>query len=129
MRPSTSKSSSRENEAFVRCIFQFPTVEDRNTMLQNRISSPKAEKRRFWGIFWKEVEKENMENEKRQNHQKSQNFAAKVAFASLRPPLQCDLQLAAEKHKSIAHAAATMRNRAAALPLRSANNALQNTIE
>ena len=60
---------------------------------------------------------------------KSKNFAAKAAFATLRPPLQCDLQLSAEKHNHITHAAVTTRNLEAATPLRSANNELQNAIE
>ena len=60
---------------------------------------------------------------------KSRNFAAKAAFATLRPPLQCDLQLSAEKHSHITHAPVTTRNLEAATPLRSANNELQNAIE
>ena len=60
---------------------------------------------------------------------KSKNFAAKAAFATLRPPLQCDLQLSAEKHNHITHAAVTTMNLEAATPLRSANNELQNAIE
>ena len=60
---------------------------------------------------------------------KSKNFAAKAAFATFTPPLQSDLQLSAEKHNHITHAAVTTRNLEAATPLRSANNELQNAIE
>ena len=60
---------------------------------------------------------------------KSKNFAAKAAFATLTPPLQCDLQLSAEKHNHITHAAVTTRSLDAATPLRSANNELRNAIE
>ena len=60
---------------------------------------------------------------------KSKNFAAKAAFATFRSPLQYDLQLSAEKHKHITHAAVTTRNLEAATPLRAANNELQNALE
>ena len=60
---------------------------------------------------------------------KSKNFAAKAAFATLTPPLQCVLQLSAEKHNHITHGAVTTRNLEAATPLRSANNELQNAME
>ena len=54
-------------------------------------------------------------------------FAAKAAFATFTPPLQYDLQLSAEKHNSITHAAATTGNLDAATPLRSADTELQST--
>ena len=60
---------------------------------------------------------------------KSKNFAATAAFATFSSPLQYELQLSAEKHNHITHAAATTRNLDAATPLRSANNELQNAIE
>ena len=44
-------------------------------------------------------------------------------------PLQDDLRLSAAKYNSITPAAAAARNLDAAIPLRSANTALQNTIE
>ena len=60
---------------------------------------------------------------------KSKNFAATAAFATFSSPLQYDLQLSAEKHNHITHAAVTTRYLEAATPLRSANNELQNAIE
>ena len=43
-------------------------------------------------------------------------------------PLQDDLRLSAAKGNSIPHAAATARNLDAAIPLRSADTSLQNTM-
>ena len=60
---------------------------------------------------------------------KSKKFAAKAAFATLTPPLQCVLQLSAEKHNHITHGAVTTRNLEATTPLRSANNELQNAMD
>ena len=59
---------------------------------------------------------------------KSKNFAAKAAFATFRSPLQYDLQLSAENHNHITHAALTTTNLEAATPLPSANNELHNAI-
>ena len=49
--------------------------------------------------------------------------------AAFMQPLQCDSWLSAAKRKSITHAAAARSNLDAAIPLRSADPALQNTIE
>ena len=45
------------------------------------------------------------------------------------PLLQYDLRISAAKDTSISHAAAAVRNLDAAIPLRSADTRLQNTIE
>ena len=66
---------------------------------------------------------------RKMNSAKIKKFAAKAAFATLTPPLQCDLQFSAAKHNSITHAAATRRILDAATLLRSANNEVQNAIE
>jgi len=62
----------------------------------------------------------------RQNEQK---YAAKAPFATFMLPLQCDLRLSAGKHNSITRALAAARNLDAAIPLRSAETELRNTIE
>ena len=58
-------------------------------------------------------------------------FAAKARFGlgTFKPPIQYDLQLSAEKHNHITHAAVTTTNLEAATPLRYANNELHNAIE
>ena len=83
--------------------------------LQNRINND-----------FKRVLKENLKG----NHQcQIKKFAAKAPLTPLTLPLQCDLRLSAARLNSITHAAAARSNLDAAIPLRSADTELQNTIE
>ena len=103
------------------------TIEVRTRATQ--IAAPKpdldaqAEKRRFWSTFPREFEKEHHQCK---NEAKS---AAKAPFATFMHPLQYDLRLSAAKNNSIPQTGAAARNFHAAIPLRSAETALQNTIE
>ena len=94
-----------------------------NCSSKTRPRRPKAEKRRFWSTFSREFEKENHQCK---NEEKS---AAKAPFATFMHPLQYDLRLSAAKNNGIPQAGAAARNFHAAIPLRSAETALQNTIE
>ena len=52
-----------------------------------------------------------------------------ITVAALMHPLQYDLRSSAAKYKSITYAAAASSNLDAAIPMRSAETQLQNTIE
>ena len=84
------------------CLLQIPKVEDRKTKLQNRILTSKRENDDFEALCKKIFKKEN---ELCQN----QEILLPKQHSQLTPPLQCDLQVSAEKHNSNTHAAATAR--------------------
>ena len=60
---------------------------------------------------------------------KLEKSAAKAPFRRFTVPFYCDLRLSAPKHNSITHAAAATVNLHAAIPMRSADTELRNTIE
>ena len=88
--------------------------------LQNRIATPKRKNDDFEALF-----KSKFKSTIRNKWKKS---AAEAPFATFTQPLQCKSRLSA-KHKSITHAPAAARNLDTAIPLRSAQTDLHNTLE
>ena len=94
----------------------------KDLQLQNRISTPKQKNDDF-EAFLKGIFKGKL------SLPKLKKSAAKAPFQRLTLPVSCDLRLSAPKHNSITHAAAATMNFHAAIPMRSADTELQNTIE
>ena len=90
--------------------------------LQNRISTPEPKRVDFEAIL-----KRNFK--RRIIPAKIERICSQAPFTRLTLPLQCNLRLSAAKRNSNMHAAAAKRNLDEAIPLRSADIALRNTIE